>query len=151
VNTKPAASDYQHADIFDKLVKNNPQIVMTFNGHLTGSNYVAGTNIAGKTAHQFLIDFQASQLDAPNLLDGNYYRGGGTLRQVLFDPDINRVTIKDYSVVAKKFLPSNFTAPDNDGDTATYSTRRSSTSTSTPSSACPTTLASSRQKCSSTT
>ena len=122
VNTKPAASDYQHADIFNKLVKNNPQIVMTFNGHLTGSNYVAGTNIAGQTVHQMLVDFQASQLDAPELLNGDYYRGGGVLRQLLFEPDSDRVTIKDYSVVAKKFLPSEFKAPDNDGDIATYST-----------------------------
>jgi hypothetical protein len=120
VNTKPAASDYQHADIFDKLVKNNPQIVMTFNGHLTGSNYVAGMNIAGQTVHQMLVDFQASQLDAQ--LGADYYRGGGVLRQMLFDPDNDRVNIKDYSVVAQKFLPNNFTAPDNDSDTATYST-----------------------------
>jgi hypothetical protein len=120
VNTKPAASDYQHADIFNNLVKNNPQIIMTFNGHLTGSNYVAGTNIAGQTVHQFLIDFQASQLDTQ--LGGDYYRGGGSLRQVLFTPDSNLVTIKDYSVVANKFLPRQFTAPDNDGDIATYDT-----------------------------
>jgi hypothetical protein len=120
VNTKPAASDYQHPDIFNKLVKNNPQIVMTFNGHLTGANYVAGENIAGQTVHQMLVDFQASQLDAQ--LGANYYRGGGTLRMVQIDPSVSRVTVKDYSTVADKFLPNNFTAPDNDGDIATYST-----------------------------
>jgi hypothetical protein len=120
VNTKPAANDYQRPEIFDKLVKNNPQVVMTFNGHLTGANRVEGTNIAGRKVQQMLIDFQASQLDAQ--LGGDFYRGGGTLRQLLFDPDNDRVTIKDYSVVAKKFLPSNFTAPDNDGDIATYAT-----------------------------
>lgn len=120
VNTKPAATDYQHPDIFNKLVANNPQIVMTFNGHLTGSNYVAATNVAGQTVHQMLVDFQASQLDTQ--LGGDYYRGGGTLRMVQIDPSVSRVNIKDYSVVANKFLPNNFNAPDNDGDIATYST-----------------------------
>jgi hypothetical protein len=120
VNTKPAASDYQHPDIFNKLVQNNPQIVMTFNGHLTGTNYVAGTNIAGQKVHQMLMDFQAVQLDAQ--LGGDYYRGGGTLRQVLIDPSVSTVTVKDYSPVANKYLPNNFTAPDNDGSTDTFST-----------------------------
>jgi hypothetical protein len=120
VNTKPAASDYQHPDIFNKLVKNNPQIVMTFNGHLTGANRVEGTNIAGLKVQQMLVDFQSSQLDAQ--LGGDYYRGGGALRMVQIDPDHDRVTIKDYSPIADKYLPSNFTAPDNSGKLATYST-----------------------------
>jgi len=120
VNTKPAGSDYQHADIFNKLVKNNPQIVMTFNGHLTGANRVEGTNIAGLPVQQMLVDFQASQLDAQ--LGADYYRGGGVLRMLQFDPDNDRVNIKDYSPIANKYLPNNFTAPDNDGDIATYST-----------------------------
>jgi hypothetical protein len=122
VNTKPAGSDYQRPVIFDKLVDNNPQIVMTFNGHLTGSHYVKGTNIAGKDVHQMLVDFQASQLDAV-INDGvDYYKGAGTLRQVLVNPDTGRVDIKDYSTRANKFLPRAFTAPDNDGDIATYDT-----------------------------
>lgn len=120
VNTKPAASDYQHPDIFNKLVKNNPQIVMTFNGHLTGANYVAGTNIAGETVHQMLYDAQSSQLDTQ--LGGDYYRGGGVLRLVQVDANAGHVNIKDYSPIANKYLPSNFTAPDNNGVNATYST-----------------------------
>src|SRR5688572_20800475 len=47
VNQENSGNPYQHDAIFDKLVKNNPQVVMTFNGHLTGANYVQGTNIAG--------------------------------------------------------------------------------------------------------
>jgi hypothetical protein len=120
VNTKPAANDYQHPDIFNKLVKNNPQVLMTFNGHLTGAHHIASENIAGHTVHQMLVDFQASQLDAQ--LGGDYYRGGGTLRTVQFDPDAGRVNIKDYSPIADRFLPNQFTAPDNDGDIATYDT-----------------------------
>ena len=120
VNTKPAANDYQHADIFNKLVKNNPQVIMTFNGHLTGTNYVAGENIAGQQVHQMLVDFQASQLDAQ--LGGDYYRGGGVLRLIEINPDTGRVDLQDYSPIANKTLPRNFTAPDNDGDIATYST-----------------------------
>ena len=57
VNTEAAANDYQHPGIFNKFVKNNPQIVMTFNGHLTGEHRVAATNIAGQTVQQMLVDY----------------------------------------------------------------------------------------------
>jgi hypothetical protein len=41
---------------------------------------------------------------------------------VQIDPSVKTVTVKDYSTVADKFLPNNFTAPDNDGSTDTFST-----------------------------
>ena len=117
VNQESSGNPYQHDAIFDKLVKNNPQVVMTFNGHLTGANYVEGTNIAGKPVHQLLFDAQASDLDAQ--LDPpagqSYYRGGGVLRLAQFEPDNNRVVIRDYSPIADKYLPRNFTAPDRNG------------------------------------
>src|SRR5688572_26346313 len=117
VNQENSGNPYQHDAIFDKLVKNNPQVVMTFNGHLTGANYVQGTNIAGKAVHQLLFDAQASDLDAQ--LDPppgeSYYRGGGVLRLAQFEPDNKRVVIRDYSPIADKYLPRNFTAPDRNG------------------------------------
>jgi hypothetical protein len=116
VSQENSGNPYQQDAIFDKLVKNNPQIVMTFNGHLTGANYVAGTNIAGKTVHQMLFDAQASDLDAQLADPGkSLYRGGGVLRLAQFEPDKNRVLINDYSPIANKYLPSDFTAPDRDG------------------------------------
>ena len=36
------------------------------------------------------------------------------------DLDNNKVNVKDYSTVADKFLPANFTAPDNDGNTNSF-------------------------------
>ena len=117
VNQENSGNAYQHDAIFDKLVKNNPQVVLTFNGHLTGANYVQGTNIAGKAVHQLLFDTQASDLDAQ--LDPppgqSYYRGGGVLRLAQFEPDNNRVVIRDYSPIADEYLPRNFTAPDRNG------------------------------------
>jgi hypothetical protein len=117
VNQENSGNSYQHDAIFDKLVKNNPQVVLTFNGHLTGANYVQGTNIAGKAVHQLLFDAQASDLDAQ--LDPppgqSYYRGGGVLRLAQFEPDNKRVVLRDYSPIADKYLPRNFTAPDRIG------------------------------------
>ena len=118
VNTEAAANPYQHAGIFNKLVKNNPQIVMTFNGHLTGAEEVVGTNIAGLPVHQMLVDYQAVQLDTQ--LGGNYYRGGGVLRRVEFNPDTDRVNIRDYSPIANRFLPAEFTALTNDNETRRF-------------------------------
>ena len=102
VNTARAANDYQHPDIFNKFVKNNPQIVMTFNGHLTGENRVVGTNIAGKTVQQMLVDYQADQFD--DVFGGDYYKGAGILRIVQVDPDANLVRVKSYSPIAKQYL-----------------------------------------------
>jgi hypothetical protein len=102
VNTAGAANDYQHPDIFNKFVKNNPQIVMTFNGHLTGENRVAATNIAGKTEQQMLVDYQATQFDSE--FGNNYYKGAGVLRTVQVDPNTNQVNVKSYSPIANQYL-----------------------------------------------
>ncbi len=102
VNTKGAANDYQHPDIFNKFVYNNPQIVMTFNGHLTGENRVAGTNVAGKTVQQMLVDYQATQFD--DVFGADYYKGAGVLRTVQVDPNTNKVNVKSYSPVADQYL-----------------------------------------------
>ena len=110
---------YQHPEIFDKLIKNNPQIVMAFNGHLTGTNRVVGTNIAGLPVQQMLVDYQAVQLDAQ--LGGDYYRGGGVLHTVEVNPDTDRVNVRAYSPIANRYLPNNFTAPTNTpGETESF-------------------------------
>lgn len=108
-----ARNGYQHQYIYNEFVKNNPQILMSFNGHLTGSNREVETNIAGHQVHQMLADYQAVQLDAQ--LGGDYFRGGGVLRKVEFDLDADRVRIRDYSPIANAHLPNNFTAQQNDG------------------------------------
>jgi hypothetical protein len=104
---------YQHPELFNTLVKNNPQVVMAFNGHRTGSRRTEDTNVAGLPVQNMLVDYQAVQLDAQ--LGGNYYRGGGVLHIVQVNPDTNRVTVKGYSPVADRYLPNSFDAPDNDG------------------------------------
>jgi hypothetical protein len=102
VNTTGAANDYQHPDIFNKFVKNNPQVVMTFNGHLTGEARVNGTNIAGRAVQQMLVDYQSAQFD--DEFGGNYYKGAGILRTVQVDPDANLVRVKSYSPIANQYL-----------------------------------------------
>jgi hypothetical protein len=93
---------YQHPHIFEKFVKNNPQIVMTFNGHLTGEHRVAAENIAGKTVQQMLVDYQSDQFD--DVFGGDYYKGAGILRTVQVDPDANLVRVKSYSPIADQYL-----------------------------------------------
>jgi hypothetical protein len=95
VNTAGAGSDYQHPAIWNTFVKNNPQIVMTFNGHLTGENRVTGTNIAGKVVQQMLSDYQAAQFDTQ--FGADYYKGAGILRTVQVDPNTNQVNVKSYT------------------------------------------------------
>ena len=95
VNTKGAANDYQHPDIFNKFVKNNPQIVMTFNGHLTGENRVAGDQHrrqdgpadAGRLpGHAVRHEFGA-----------NYYRAPASCARCRSTPTPTRSTSRDYS------------------------------------------------------
>jgi hypothetical protein len=83
---------YQSPDIFNKLIKLNPQVVMSVNGHRNGAYLKTDTNIAGKQVHQMLVDYQ-------NIEYPPYFMGGGYLRTMQFDTDANVVNIKTYSPV----------------------------------------------------
>jgi hypothetical protein len=128
-------SGYQHPAIFDKFVNNNPQVVMTFNGHITGEHRVTGTNIAGLPVQQMLVDYQADQFDTQ--FGADYYKGAGILRTVQVVPNSNVVKVKSYSPIADQYLTDadsqfqfslnlrdRFGAPDKAGTTASITFRQ---------------------------
>ncbi len=125
---------YQHPEIWNTFVKNNPQIVMTFNGHLDGTNRIADTNIAGKTVQGMLVDYQNTQFDTQ--FGADYYVGAGVIRTIQVDPNTNKVNVKSYSPVANQYatdagnqfsftlnLEDRFGLPDKGGTTGSVTFR----------------------------
>jgi len=101
---------YQEAyrPISDLFVRNNPQIVMTLNGHINGAFRQTETNIAGQPIQQMLVDYQST------VLPGAAFKGGGYLRTMEFDVDAGVVRVESYSPVADAFLTDDanrFTLP----------------------------------------
>jgi autotransporter-associated beta strand protein len=94
--------------INDLFVSNNPQIVMTLNGHINGAFRQTETNIAGQPVQQMLVDYQST------VLPGASFKGGGYLRTMEFDVDARVVRVESYSPVADAFLTdaaNQFTLP----------------------------------------
>jgi hypothetical protein len=100
---------YQSArkNIWTNLVKNDPQVIMTINGHITGAYRQSENNIAGQPVHEMLVDYQFR--DFPG-----YYRGAGYMRLMQFDPGNNVVHVKSYSPVTGQYLDE----PENQFDLA---------------------------------
>lgn len=101
---------YQEAyrPINDLFVRNNPQIVMTLNGHINGAFRQTDTNIAGQPVQQMLVDYQST------VLPGALFKGGGYLRTMEFDVDARTVRVESYSPVADASLTDDanaFTLP----------------------------------------
>lgn len=101
---------YQEAQrpIHDLFVRNNPQIVMTLNGHINGAFRQTETNVAGQPVQQMLVDYQST------VLPGAAFKGGGYLRTMEFDVDAQVVRVESYSPVANAFLTddaNSFTLP----------------------------------------
>jgi autotransporter-associated beta strand protein len=105
LNTTGYQSAYR--PINDLLVRNNPQVVMTLNGHITGAFRQTVTNIAGQPVHQMLSNYQFSEFPG-------YFNGAGYLRTLEFDVDAGIVRVDTYSPVADAFLTdaaNRFTLP----------------------------------------
>jgi len=106
LNTTGYQSAYRH--INDLFVRNNPQVVMTLNGHINGTFRQTETNIAGQPVQQMLVDYQST------VLPGAPFKGGGYLRTMEFDVDAKVVRVESYSPVANAFLTdaaNQFTLP----------------------------------------
>jgi predicted phosphodiesterase len=75
-------------ELWNKLVKVNPNVMMTLNGHVLkdGLGHLASKNDAGKDVHQILVNFQMK----PN-------GGDGWLRLLEFSADGKSVESIDYS------------------------------------------------------
>lgn len=85
-------NDGDRRNVYDTFLKNNPQVVMTMNGHRNGEYRQTETNIAGQPLHQMLVDFQ-------NLPFDPYFQGGGYLRTMSVDTVAGRVDVKTYSPI----------------------------------------------------
>ena len=75
-------------ELWQKLVKNNPQVFMTLNGHVLndGLGRLTSENAKGKQVHQLLVNFQMKPKG-----------GDGWLRLMEFSPSAKTIKIVDYS------------------------------------------------------
>jgi len=74
--------------VFDKLIKDHPNVFMVVCGHAHGEALNIATNAAGNTVYEILGDYQ-------DLENG----GNGWLRKLRFKPDTNEITVSSYSPV----------------------------------------------------
>jgi len=79
-------------EIWDRLVKDGPQIFMVLCGHYHGEAHLVMKNGAGQDVHVILQDYQ----DEEN-------GGNGWLRIIGFHPDKGRIEIQTYSPTLKQY------------------------------------------------
>lgn len=80
-------------ELWQKLVKPYPNVVMTLNGHVLndGVGYLCSTRDGGPAVHQILANYQQG------IDNARPFGGGGFLRLMYFQPDGRTVEIKTYS------------------------------------------------------
>ena len=89
--------DKDRRNIWEDLVRKNPQILMTINGHENGHNVVTEKDDAGLEVYEILVDYQ--DFDIPG-----YDRGAGYMRLMRFYPNRNQIEVKTYSPVTRKYM-----------------------------------------------
>jgi len=89
--------DKDRRNIWNDLVRKNPQIFMTINGHVNGHNSMIEQDDAGLDVYEILVDYQ--DLEVPN-----FARGGAYMRLMRFYMNRNQIETRTYSPVTKKFL-----------------------------------------------
>ena len=78
--------------IFQKLVRKNPNLFLVVNGHSPGEAHRVVTNDAGLPVVEMVVDYQSRT-------NG----GDGFLRLMEFDPATDRVNVKSYSPTLNRF------------------------------------------------
>jgi hypothetical protein len=78
--------------VWQKLIKKNPQIFMVLNGHFSGEYQQTSLNDAGLPVFEMVADYQSRA-------DG----GQGFLRLIQFDPDRNKIHVKTYSPTLNRY------------------------------------------------
>ncbi len=75
-------------ELWQKLVRNNPQVFLTLNGHVLndGLGRLTSENTRGKQVHQLLVNFQMKPKG-----------GDGWLRLMEFSPSRKTISVVDYS------------------------------------------------------
>jgi hypothetical protein len=89
--------DKDRRNIWEHLVRKNPQIFMTINGHENGHNEITEKDDAGQDVFEILVDYQ--DLKVPG-----FDRGGGYMRLMRFNTDTNQIEVKTFSPVTGKYL-----------------------------------------------
>ena len=84
-------SDNSGQDVWDKLIRKNPNIFMVVSGHVLGVGTQTSTNDAGKPVLETLVDYQG--------LDNG---GDGWLRTMRFVPSENKIHVAAYSPLLDK-------------------------------------------------
>ena len=80
-------------EIFQQLVRPNPQVFMVNGGHYSGETHQISTNAAGLPVFEMMADF-------------SHFRpkgGNGWLRLIQFKPDDNVIQVRTYSPVLDRF------------------------------------------------
>ncbi|MBN2217268.1 MAG: metallophosphoesterase [Pirellulales bacterium] len=75
--------------VFDKLIKDHPNVFMVVCGHAHGEALHVATNTAGNPVYEVLGDYQDLEPDG----------GNGWLRKLQFSPDTNEILVSSYSPV----------------------------------------------------
>ena len=89
----PSSSDgHSGEDIYQQLVRPNPQVFMVLNGHFAGEAHQISTNHLGQDVIEILADYQ----NRPN-------GGDGWTRLLEFLPHENRIDVKTYSPTLDQF------------------------------------------------
>lgn len=84
--------------LWNKLIKNNDQIFITFNGHWNGEGYRIEKNKCGREVILVAVDYQ-------NGIKGKKYNGGnGMLQLVTFNKSANRLDMRSYSPYVQEKL-----------------------------------------------
>lgn len=75
-------------ELWQKLIRNNPQVFLTLNGHVLndGLGRLSSENARGKPVHQLLVNFQMKPKG-----------GDGWLRLMEFSPSRKTISVVDYS------------------------------------------------------
>lgn len=87
--------------LWEKLIKNNDQIFITFNGHWNGEGYRIEKNNCGRDVILMAVDYQ-NGIGGRN---GDHYNGGnGMLQLVRFNKASNRLDFRSYSPYVQEKL-----------------------------------------------
>lgn len=103
-NQVPKPPQNNGVQIWDKLVKTQPNIQFVFNGHVVspdGVGNLTSTGAQGNTVYQMLANYQ-SLGSAPGQMGVN--GGNGYLRLIKFYPSQDKVEVKTYSPYLKTYL-----------------------------------------------
>ena len=78
--------------VFQKLVRPNPQIILVMNGHFSGEHHQTSTNVLGQPVHELVADYQSRTSG-----------GEGWMRLLQFDPENARIAVRTYNVLTGRY------------------------------------------------